>query len=68
MSEKPTFRQIQQWSWRRKKDAGNVYDAAKHFDVPAKTIVEIVGKDYPYFYIVGDGPNAKEQYFEHDGE
>lgn len=66
----PTFDEIRQWSWRRKKNPGTVYDAAKHFKVPAKIIADIVNdmKPYPYFYIVGDGPEAKEMYFEHDGD
>lgn len=69
----PTFANIQNWAWRKANKIHpirvTVYDAAKWFNVPAKQIVDEVGRDGLYFYIVGaDDVNAKEMYFEFDGE
>jgi hypothetical protein len=69
----PTYSNIHNWAWRRANkiypNPVTVYDAAKWFDVPAKQIVEEVGRDGSCFYIVGaDDVNAKEMYFEFDGE
>lgn len=65
------YRKIRDWAWRKaikQKDPITVYDAAKRFGVPAKIIVDTVGTDHPYFYVVGDGPNSKEMFLEFDGE
>jgi len=65
----PTFREIQMWAWRRDNRryplVSTVAEAAKRFKVTVEKIVEIVGHTGPYFYIVGDGPEA---IFEHDGD
>lgn len=67
-----TFKQIQDWAWRRDNrrypKKSTVYEAACHFKIPAAKIVEIVGTMGPYFYIVGNGPDATTMFFEHDGE
>lgn len=70
--EMPSFKEIQDYAWRkanRQHVPVTVFDAAKRFKIPAKTIVDIV-RDIgsPYFYIVGDSPKAEELTFEFDGE
>lgn len=68
----PTFKQVQDWAWRRDNKRyplkSTVYEAAVRFKISAKSVIDIVGKDHPYFYIVGDGPDATTMFFEHDGE
>lgn len=73
MTDPPSFKEIQNYAW-RKADRQfptpvTVYDAAKHFNVPAKAIVDFIKEiGSPYFYIIGDSPRSEELIFEFDGE
>ena len=72
----PSFRDIQMWAWRRDnrisrtktiftRKPSTVGEAAKRFKCSMQEIVDIVGRDHPYFYITGADGNL---IFEHDGE
>ncbi|MDE2233786.1 MAG: hypothetical protein KGJ90_06830 [Patescibacteria group bacterium] len=67
----PTFRNIQLWAWRRDNKnfpkKSTVSQAADAFKVAEQEIFDIVGRDHPYFHIIGDG-EFHEMYFEHDGD